>query len=88
VVGRRWKRAGFRGQDSGFRRQKSGGQVAEERGRGQFYSIVNHGLWIVSCLLTSRHRRLPTVYRLLPLSEAGRRGVFEGLAGGPGEVTS
>ena len=34
VVGGRWGRAGFRSQDSGLGRQKSRGQVTEDRERG------------------------------------------------------
>jgi hypothetical protein len=33
--------------------------------------MVNYELWIVSCLFTSRHRRLPSAYCRLPT-------VFEG----------
>jgi hypothetical protein len=44
-------------QDAGFRIQVTG------KGGN---SIVNYELWIVSSLLTSGHRRLPSAYCLLP----------------------
>jgi hypothetical protein len=43
-------------QDSGFRCQVAGARAG---------AMLNCELWIVSCLLTSRHRLLPTAFEEL-----------------------
>ena len=71
----RFQESGFRIQESEVRSQKSGVRSQESEVRSE----NEEHLLPAFCFL-------PSADCLLPLSEAGWRGVFEGLAGGPGEV--
>ena len=57
-------------QETGFRIQVTGAGA-----------MLNCELWVVSCLLTSGHRRLPTAYCILFTAFCLLPSAFEGLAG-------
>ena len=65
VVGGRWGKSRIEDSDSGVRKA---GAAHSGKGKGLF---LNCESWIGSCLLTSRHRRLPSAYCRLPSAFEG-----------------